>query len=98
MKFKLDAHPAQQMSDQAAPLTRDTIVAQLRNADDRLVVELIATGANVKDLSTALAWLSDNDAAVRAGVDPPIGRAGEIMAILRKAEEATEAPSALDEP
>jgi hypothetical protein len=80
-----------------APLTREVIVSQIHDADDRLALDLIATGATVTDFTTALAWMADNDAAVRAGAAPPSGAAGEVVDILRKAEE-TEAPSALDEP
>lgn len=83
--------------EQHAPLTRDLIVAQVRDAGDRLVLDLLGTGANASEFAAAIAWFNDDAAARGEGAVPPVGRAGEVLELLRQAEE-TDAPGATDDP
>ena len=67
-------------------LTRADILAAIHDADDRLVAEIMATGATLAEFTRALAWLNDDDAAHEAGLSPPSGRAGVVLNLLREAE------------
>ena len=78
-------------------LTRELIVAQVRDAADSLVLDLLSTGASARKFAAALAWLNDDEAALRDRAGPPAGRAGAVLDILRKAEELN-APGVTDEP
>jgi hypothetical protein len=70
-----------------APLTKENILAAFADADDHLIAEMIALGANLNDLTEALAWLDDDDAAFEAGRAAPSGRAGTLLQRLREAED-----------
>jgi hypothetical protein len=70
-----------------APLKSEDVATAIRDADDHLIAEIMATGANLHDLSEALAWLEDDDAVIEAGRAPPSGRGGEIVRLLRKADD-----------
>jgi hypothetical protein len=69
-------------------LTRDDVLASLRDAEDHLVAEIIATGASLEDLTEALAWMSDDEAAFDAGEVTPTGTVGRLIELLKKSDEA----------
>ena len=67
-------------------VTRADVLAAIRDADDRLVTEIVASGATLAEFNRALAWLNDDDAAQEAGLSPPSGRAAAVLNLLREAE------------
>jgi hypothetical protein len=80
-----------------APLRSEDVATELRDADDHLIAEIIATGASLRDFTEALAWINDDDAVLEAGGAPPSGRAGEIVRLLRQADDMR-VGGATDEP
>ena len=79
-----------------ATLTRDGITAMLGQVDDRLVAEIISTGASLGELAEAKAWLGNDEALIDAGHRFPAGRVGALIGILTRAEEE-DAPAVTDE-
>jgi hypothetical protein len=79
---------ARKRGDSTAKLTRDDVAAAVPDADDQFIALVLATGAEKHDLMEAMAWVTDNDAAIEAGLAPPSGRAGRIVDLLRKLDEA----------
>jgi hypothetical protein len=69
-------------------LTQDDVLASLRDADDHLVAEIIAMGASLEDLTEALAWMSDDEAAFDAGEVTLTGTVGRLIEFLKKSDEA----------
>ena len=67
-------------------VTRADVLAAMRDADDRLVTEIVASSASLAEFTRALAWLNDDDAAQEAGLSPPSGRASVVLNLLREAE------------
>jgi hypothetical protein len=69
----------------ATTLTRDDITATLGQVDDRLIAEIIGTGASLGELAEA--WLGNDEALINAGHPFPAGRVGALIGILTRAEE-----------
>jgi hypothetical protein len=67
-------------------VTHAEVLAAVRDADDRLVTEVLTSGATLAEFTHALAWLNDDDAAHEAGLPPPSGRAAVVLNLLREAE------------
>lgn len=76
--------PATEQAQRA--VTHAEVLAAVRDADDRLVTEIVASGATLAEFGRALAWLNDDDAAHEAGLSPPSGRAAVVLDLLREAE------------
>jgi hypothetical protein len=84
------------LQEKMGPLTHDDVLAAIRDADDHLVLEMVATGASLEEFSQAIAWVSDDEAARAAETSPPSGRVEQLVELLRGADDAR-AGSAMDE-
>ena len=69
-------------------LTSADIIAVIRDADDHLVAALLNTGATLAEFTEAVSWLSDDQAARKAGRSPPSGRAGRVLDLLKELDAA----------
>jgi hypothetical protein len=68
-------------------MTRDDVAHIVGPAvDDRVILEIIATGASKVDLEKAIAWLNADDAMTRSAHHQPHGVVAEVCEILSRAE------------
>ena len=75
-----------------ANLHREDVLAVLGPIDEILVAEIIATGATQRDLVEAQAWVAADDALMDDGRPLPEGRAGALVAVLRRIEAEEDEP------
>jgi hypothetical protein len=74
-----------------ATLTRAEVVAALGRSDDRLIAEIIATGATREELAEACAWIANDEPLMNSGRRLAGGRAGRILELLARQQEDDEA-------
>jgi hypothetical protein len=77
-------------------LSRSDVLKMLGELDDVTVADVIATGATLKELAEAQAWLTNDEALINAGKPLPSGRVGqlvEIIAAKEREEEQQEEPA-----
>ena len=68
-------------------LTRDEVSALIGRADDRVLTEILNTGASRAELAEALAWLENDDAMLNEGRPIPSGRVALLVQILQADDE-----------
>jgi hypothetical protein len=71
-------------------LTQADVIAVLGPVEDRVVSEIIATGATVADLTHARAWIANDEALINLGKPLAASRVGELIEILSRLEEDDE--------
>ena len=69
-------------------MTRDDVLAVLGPVDDRLVMEIIATGATREELAAARAWAENDEAPISEGRPLPSGRVALLAELIERADEA----------
>lgn len=80
-------------------VTREEIVAVLGSVDDQLITEILAVGASPEELTTAKAWLTNNEAPMNAGAPLATGRVAKLIELIEADDAQTldEPPPAVDE-
>jgi hypothetical protein len=68
-------------------LTRDEVVSVLGPVDDSTIAEIAATGATLKDLREAWAWLNSDEALMGQGRPLPGTQVASLIEILGPDEE-----------
>lgn len=68
-------------------LTRDEVSALIGRADDRVLTEILNTGASRAELAEARAWLENDDAMLNEGRPIPSGRVALLVQILQADDE-----------
>jgi hypothetical protein len=71
-------------------LTRELVTKALRNADDAVVAEVVATGASAEELAQAQAWVANDEPLLNAGAPLPAGRVARLIEILMSLDEDDE--------
>jgi hypothetical protein len=71
-------------------LTQAEVIAVLGPVEDRVVTEIIATGATVAELTNARAWIANDEALMNLGKPLAASRVGELIDILARLEEDDE--------
>jgi len=69
-------------------LTYDDVARALGVADDRLIADILATGATAEEFAHALAWLENDEARVNAGDAWASGAAARVIGLIEAAESA----------
>jgi hypothetical protein len=69
-------------------LTHEDIESALGSVEDHYAAQILETGATLDELAQAQAWLVDDDAMISAGQPMPAGRVGQLVDIMRRAEES----------
>jgi hypothetical protein len=69
-------------------LTHDDISAGLGTADDRLIADILATGATAEEFARARAWLENDEAPINAGEALPSGTVAQVIDLIETAEAA----------
>ena len=64
-------------------LTRDAMTGVLGPIDNALATDLVATGADERELRLAYAWIVNDEALNNDGRPLPHGRVAEVMEVLR---------------
>ena len=77
-------------------LTRDNVIKAVGEVDDVTIAEIIGTGATAEELAEAQAWLTNEDALVKAGKPPPTGRVRELIDILAELEQDEDEDKGVD--
>jgi hypothetical protein len=73
-------------------LTREEIIGAIRDAEDSLVLSIVATGATLEEFGEALDWLDDQSGWLAGGRARPTSRVAQIVALL-EAEASARSPS-----
>ena len=74
------------------PATAGDIVQIVGPIDDRVIAEIIATGATVSDVTEACAWLSTRDHFRRAAHDSAHGRIARVYHVLDAERQQLKSP------
>ena len=69
-------------------LTHDEVTAVLGAADDRLVADILATGATTEEFARARLWLENDEAPINAGEALADSREARIIGLIEAAETA----------
>lgn len=70
--------------------TREDVIATFGPLDDRVVSEVVATGATKAELAQARAWIDSDDAMMNEGRPLPAGPIGQVVEILTTLDEDAE--------
>jgi hypothetical protein len=54
--------------------------------DEALIVQVIATGASAEELAKAWAWVNGDEALVKDGRPPPVGKVAKLIDLLSPEE------------
>lgn len=68
-------------------LSSENIVAVLGPVDETLVADILATGASVRDLAEAWAWVNADEALMNEGRKLPTGKVAELVDLLEIDDE-----------
>lgn len=68
-------------------LSSENIIAVLGPVDETLVADILATGASVRDLAEAWAWVNADEALVNEGRKLPTGKVAELVDLLEIDDE-----------
>lgn len=68
-------------------VTRSEAAAILGDADEKTLVDVIATGATKAEVAEAFAWIENDEVMLNAGRSMPSGRAAQVVAILQAQED-----------
>jgi len=69
-------------------LTYDQVSAALHTADDRLIADIMATGASAEEFAQARLWLENDEAPMNAGEAMASGPVAQIIELIEAAETA----------
>lgn len=69
-------------------LTHDQVAAALATTDDRLIADILATGASAEEFAQARVWLENDEAPINAGEALASGPAAQILELIEAAEAA----------
>ncbi len=75
------------MTEHHHPLTHDDVIGVVGELDDDLVAAIIATGADLEELTEAFVWASDEADSLIAADKPRSGRVEQLYEILMRDEE-----------
>lgn len=67
-------------------LTRDEIVQSLGWVEDKLIADILATGASREEFLAARHWHEDNEAPMNAGEHLATGRVARVLTLLEEAD------------
>ena len=70
-----------------AAITRKDVIDTLGEFDDVTVADIIATGATLRELTEAQAWLANDEALINTGRPLPTGRVGQLVEIITAKEQ-----------
>lgn len=73
-------------------MTGDDVRAVLGPVEDRLVVEILETGATRDELTLACAWASNDEAPMNEGRPLGSGRVARLIEIIDAAEAGADEP------
>ncbi|CDN57824.1 Hypothetical protein RG1141_PA09920 (plasmid) [Neorhizobium galegae bv. officinalis bv. officinalis str. HAMBI 1141] len=68
-------------------LSSENIIAVLGPVDETLVADILATGASVRDLAEAWAWVNADEALMNEGRKLPTGKVAELVDLLEIDDE-----------
>jgi hypothetical protein len=68
-------------------LTREDVISAFGRVDDSVVAQIIASGATLRDLAEARAWLDSNEPLMNDGRPLPGGAVARLVEILGRIEE-----------
>ena len=69
-------------------LTYDQVSAALGTSDDRLIADILTTGATAEEFAQARVWLENDEAPINAGEALASGPAARIIELIEAAEVA----------
>ena len=69
-------------------LTRDDVAAALATEDDRLIADVLATGATAEEFAEARTWLENDEAPINAGAPLAGGRVAQVIDLVEAWEAA----------
>ena len=67
-------------------LTHDQIAATLGTRDDRLIADILATGATAEEFAQARSWLDNDEAPINAGEPLASGVVARIIELVEAAD------------
>jgi len=67
-------------------LTHDQVAAALGATDDRLISDILATGATAEEFAQARSWLDNDEAPINAGAPLASGAVARIMELVEAAD------------
>ncbi|MCJ9670501.1 MULTISPECIES: hypothetical protein [unclassified Neorhizobium] len=68
-------------------LSSENVIAVLGPVDETLVADILATGASVRDLAEAWAWVNADEALMNEGRKLPTGKVAELVDLLEIDDE-----------
>ncbi|MBY5368151.1 hypothetical protein HFO98_19740 [Rhizobium leguminosarum] len=68
-------------------LSSEDVIAVLGPVDETLVADILATGASVRDLAEAWAWVNADEALMNEGRRLPAGKVAELVDLLEVDDE-----------
>ena len=68
-------------------MVREEVTSVLGPVDETLIAELIATGASLKELREAWAWLNGDEALMTEGSPLPDARVAALINLLQAEQE-----------
>ncbi|CDN51551.1 hypothetical protein [Neorhizobium galegae] len=69
-------------------LSSENVIAVLGPVDETLVADILATGASVRDLAEAWAWVNADEALMNEGRKLPTGKVAELVDLLEIDDES----------
>jgi hypothetical protein len=63
-------------------LTRELVTKALGDVEDRVLAEVLATGASAEELAQARAWVANDESLLNTGAPLPAGRVSRLIEIL----------------
>lgn len=83
-----DAAAGASMRSRMTVLTYDDVSTALGTTDDRLIADILATGATAEEFAQARVWLENDEAPINAGEALASGPAAQIIGLIEAAEVA----------
>ena len=69
-------------------LTHQDVKAALGSVDDKIVTDILATGASAEEFAQARAWYTNDEAPMNAGDPLAAGRVAQVMELMEAAEDS----------
>lgn len=69
-------------------LTHDEVARALRTEDERLIADILATGASAEEFDHARTWLANEEAQINEGEALVSGPVARLMELMEAAEAA----------
>ena len=67
-------------------ITREDVITAIGPVDDVTIAQIIGTGATVKELAEAKAWIANDEPLINAGKPLATGRVRELIDLLSEIE------------